>query len=247
MRGDFRLWFGSVAVMLACAGSVCAGQGAGAITGRVRLTGPAPAPVMVQPVHDAAVCGRRARALRSLMLGPDQSVRDAIVYIDPSGSWAKTRSQDEPTVVLDQRDCEFVPRIQIARSGAPLILKNSDPLLHVVEIDSLSPTNQPKTLLMVATPYAGFEKRYQLANFTEPTLLRARCGNGHNWMAAYIAVMPHPWAALTDANGEFNIRNVPAGLHKVYAWHEMLGTLMLEARVQGGRAAVVSFEFGGAP
>jgi hypothetical protein len=62
-------------------------------------------------------------------------------------------------------------------------------------------------------------------------------------MAAYIAVMPHPWAALTDENGNFTLRGVPAGTHKLYVWHEVLGTLVREVKVIGDRPNTANFEF----
>jgi hypothetical protein len=213
----------------------------GVITGTVRLKGNAPAIPKVFPASDLDVCGERARATQVLLFGTNQTVRSAIVYLEAVNGKAKQTNGTE--VVLDQRDCEFVPRVQIAHSGAPLILRNSDPVLHVVRIEALSGTNGPVTLLNAATPYAGFEKKYQLANFRDPTLLKAACSNGHDWMAAYIAVMPHPWAAVTDENGNFVLHNVPAGRHKLYAWHEVLGTLVREVKVTGDRATNIEFEF----
>ena len=223
-----------------CLLPACAAEN-GVITGTVRLKGNAPATPKAFPAFDLDVCGERARATQVLLLGTNRTVQGAIVYLGAVNGRAKQTNGAE--AVLDQRDCEFVPRIQIARSGAPLILKNSDPVLHVVRIDALSSTNGPTTLLAEATPYAGFEKKYQLANFREPTLLKASCGNGHDWMAAYIAVMPHPWAAITDENGSFVLRDVPAGTYKLYAWHEVLGTLTREVKVAGGRSVAVEIEF----
>lgn len=243
-RRELKLWFISAVISAACFSTVRAAQnGSGAITGMVRLNGKAPPPAIYQPDHGSEVCGNRPRVAQSLLLGTNQCVQNVIVYLDQDVSVVKARFQGNTATVLDQRECEFVPRIQIGRSGARLILRNSDPILHVVRIDSLSATNQPKTLLTVATPYAGFEKKYQLANFREPTLLRVGCGNGHKWMAAYIAVMPHPWAALSDANGKFTLRDLPAGTHKLYAWHEVLGTLTREVKVPGGRTVTVDLEF----
>ncbi len=176
------------------------------------------------------------------MLGTNQTVRNAIVYL--TGYTQNTPSSGtNDAILLDQHDCEFVPRIQIARSGMPLLLRNSDPMLHVVRIDLMSSTNGQRMLLKAATPYAGFEKIYHFANFREPTLLQVTSANGHEWMAAYIAVMPHPWAALTDENGRFTLRNVPAGTHKIYVWHEALGTLTTEVRVSGERSVVADFQF----
>jgi hypothetical protein len=97
--------------------------------------------------------------------------------------------------------------------------------------------------LRAATPYAGYEKIYQLANFREPTLLQVTSGNGHEWMAAYIAVLPHPWATLTDENGRFTLRNVPLGTHKIYVWHEALGTMARDVRVNGEGSTTADFQF----
>jgi hypothetical protein len=216
-------------------------NGEGVISGTVRLVGPAPSIPTMTPLADFDNCGNEARHMQSLSLGADQAVRDVIVYLDgyPQNGGSGTNG----SIVLDQRNCEFVPRIQIARSGAPLILRNSDAVLHVVRIESMSGTNGSRTLLQAAMPYAGYEKTYQLANFREPTLLHASAGNGHEWMAAYIAVLPHPWAALTDENGRFTLRNVPPGAHKIYAWHEVLGTLTRDVTVNGNRSTTVDFEF----
>jgi len=226
--------------------SVRAADNGSAITGTVRLKGKPPSIPKIEVTVDPDVCGGGARATRELLLGSNQTVRNAIVYLDgpsPTADGGATNA----VITLDQRDCEFVPRIQIARSGASLLLKNSDPILHVVRIDSMSGTNAAKTLLEVATPYAGYQKIYQLANFREPTLLRVTSANNCEWMAAYVGVMPHPWAASTDENGRFTLRNVPAGPHKIYAWHEVLGTLTREIRVSRGRDTTVDFEFPAAP
>lgn len=226
--------------------SLRAADNADTITGTIRLKGKAPAIPRIDFALDPDVCGSGARATRELLLGSNQAVRNAIVYLDGPAQYG-TPDATNTVAMLDQRACEFIPRIQVARSGAPLLLKNSDPVLHIVRIDSMSGTNAARTLLKVATPYAGYGKIYRLANFREPTLLRVTSGNSYEWMAAYIAVMPHPWVALTDENGRFTLRNVPAGPHKIYAWHEVLGTLAREVRVNGGRNAAVDFEFTAAP
>lgn len=221
---------------------VFAQNGPGTISGTVRLIGTPPTITTVLPQTDFDMCGTAARPTQSLLLGTNQTVRNAIVYL---AGYAQSNPSfgTNDTIVLDQRDCEFVPRIQVARSGMTLTLRNSDPILHVVRIDLMSSTNGQRMILKAATPYAGFERVYHLADFREPTLLQVTSGNGHEWMAAYIAVMPHPWAALTDENGHFTLHNVPAGTHKIYAWHEVLGTLISDVHVSGEHGAVADFQF----
>jgi hypothetical protein len=232
------------AVALFWSGSARADNGLGSISGSVRLTGPVPAIPLVYAEQDIDVCGPQARQVQSLVLGTNQAVRDAVVYLGAVGPDGRHSTNDTAVAVLDQRDCEFVPRVQIAPSGATLILRNSDPVLHVVRIDMMSGTNVPTRLLNVATPYAGYEKTFKLANFREPTLLKAACGNGHGWMVAYLAVMPHASAALTDENGRFMLAGVPTGAYKLYAWHEVLGTLVRDVKVSRGRVTSVDLEFG---
>ena len=229
---------------LICKASIAAGaeSGQGIVSGIMRLAGSPSVVSAVKPQMDSEGYGSRAQTVQSLLLGTNQAVREAIVYL-AEVAVNSANHETNNVAILDQRDGGFVPRIQIARGGAPLILRNSDPILHVVRIDAMSSTNNSRTLLKTATPYAGYEKKYQLANFGEPTLLRVTSGNGQDWMAAYIAVMPHPWAALTDENGRFVLRNVPAGKHRIYAWHEVLGTLVREVQISGARTGTVDFQF----
>ena len=223
---------------------ICTAEtGDGSIAGTVRLRGNAPNIPLVYAEQDPDVCGDGARPSQSLLLGTNQAVEDVIVYLAGPMSGGAHASSDSVPAILDMRNCEFVPRIQIARAGATFVLKNSDPVLHVVRIASMSGTNGPVAILKVAAPYAGFEKRWKLTDWHEPTLLQVTSGNGHNWLAGYIAVMPHPWAALPDENGRFTIRGVPAGTYKLCAWHEALGTLTRDVRVAPDRVATTDFEF----
>ena len=45
----------------------------------------------------------------------------------------------------------------------------------------------------------------------------------HPWMFAYIGVVDHPYFAVTDKDGNFTIKNVPAGKYTVEAVHQKAG------------------------
>jgi len=45
----------------------------------------------------------------------------------------------------------------------------------------------------------------------------------HRWMRAYIFVMEHPFFAITDAKGRFQIKNLPPGEYTLATWHESFG------------------------
>jgi len=53
----------------------------------------------------------------------------------------------------------------------------------------------------------------------ERGVMRIQC-DVHNNMSAYRVGFDHPYFAVTDADGKFEIREVPPGKYTVVAWHE---------------------------
>ena len=47
----------------------------------------------------------------------------------------------------------------------------------------------------------------------------------HPWMSAYWLILDHPYAAITDANGNFEIAELPIGTHEFMIWQEASGWL----------------------
>ena len=55
----------------------------------------------------------------------------------------------------------------------------------------------------------------------------------HKWMTGYAMTFDHPYAAVTDKDGKFTIKNVPAGAELTFwAWHEALNRFV--PAVEGG-------------
>ena len=42
----------------------------------------------------------------------------------------------------------------------------------------------------------------------------------HGWMTGYVRIFDHPYYAVTDANGNFEIKNAPVGKFRIVYWHE---------------------------
>ena len=42
----------------------------------------------------------------------------------------------------------------------------------------------------------------------------------HGWMTGYVRIFDHPYYAVTDENGKFEIKNAPAGKFRIVYWHE---------------------------
>jgi hypothetical protein len=47
-----------------------------------------------------------------------------------------------------------------------------------------------------------------------------RCNAGHVWMNGEMIVAKHPYYAVTDENGNFELTGVPPGNYEIVAWHE---------------------------
>jgi plastocyanin len=127
-------------------------------------------------------------------------------------------------VVLDQRGCMYTPRLAAARVGQEVIFVNSDPLFHNVR--SFSSQN-PEFNLAMPIKNQRISRR-----FDKPDLfMRAKC-SVHPWMGAYIAVIDHPYFAVTDANGAFEINHLPPGDYTLEFWHEYYGTVSQDISVK---------------
>ncbi len=59
-------------------------------------------------------------------------------------------------------------------------------------------------------------------------------------MSAYIVVAEHPYYALTDANGEFTLDDVPPGPYRLRLWHE--GVAVTETSFEKGKPKRYYFE-----
>jgi hypothetical protein len=65
-----------------------------------------------------------------------------------------------------------------------------------------------------------FTDRVITRNMNTPGLVNLRCNGGHVWMNAEMMVVPHPYYAVSDQNGRFELTDVPPGDYEVVAWHE---------------------------
>lgn len=144
----------------------------------------------------------------------NKGLAGVVVFINPERDEKLAVHPDlqaEPKpFVLDQPYCLFTPRIFAIRAGQTITAKNPDPIAHNVVIKGL------KNDQNVQIP-PGADKQLKLT--PESNALSVACGS-HPWMKGYGWCFDHPYFAVTDKDGNFEIKNVPAGNRKIVIWHE---------------------------
>lgn len=231
-----RLHLAVASVVFAAAVPLFAQQG-GTISGHVKLTGTPPAnariPMGADPNCLTINAGKRV-AQETVVRAADGSL--ANVFISLKGPFANTAGG--PAAVIDQRGCTYHPRIQGARVGQTLEVRNSDQTLHNIHSLSTKGNN-----FNTGQPQAGMVFKYQLKS--EEVMLHVKC-DVHPWMTGYIGVVNHPYYAVTDGAGAFTIANVPAGKQTIQVWHEKYGLLTQVVDVKAGATSNVDFAYAAA-
>jgi plastocyanin len=116
-------------------------------------------------------------------------------------------------VVMDQPCCAFEPRVLCVRQGQTVVFKNSSEIPHGVNV--LGTFNNPK-LNKVVPPGTELEVDKWVAYWAP---IPIRC-ESHKWMQGYVKVFNHPYYAVTDKDGSFEIKDAPAGEYNIVVWHE---------------------------
>jgi len=117
-------------------------------------------------------------------------------------------------VVIDQRKMAFIPHVVAVQQGTTVEFLNSDPVGHNVYWPSVS--GNKKLSHNLGTWPKGDKKPFQFNDLGVASLL---C-NVHPEMSGYVVVVPTPYFAITDKEGNFEIKNVPVGKYTLKTWSE---------------------------
>ena len=117
-------------------------------------------------------------------------------------------------VIIDQRKMAFLPHVVAVQQGTTVEFLNSDPVGHNVYWPSIS--GNKKLSHNLGTWPKGEKKPFQFNDLGVASLL---C-NVHPEMSGYVVVVPTPYFAVTDKDGNFEIKNIPAGKYTLKTWSE---------------------------
>lgn len=203
--------------------AVAVAQG-GTVRGTVTTAVAAQRPLRV--TLDARVCGAELPD-ESIVVGAGGALANAVVTLTGVKS---TTPIPEPQVTNEK--CRFLPRVQLARPGAQTKTTSHDPLLHTTNAQQ----DGGRTLFNVGLPVPGLVVARPLNG---PGLVRITC-NTHTWMRGFIVVTDEV-AAVTGADGGFQLANVPPGIYELRVWHETLKAAPVKVTVSAGTATAATF------
>lgn len=203
---------------------------AGAIKGTVVLKGTAPELKKLAVTIDQYVCGKE-KDPEELIVSPQGGIRSAVVWLDkpPATGGGEALAS---TTSMDQKECTFAPRVVVVPAGGKIDFLNSDRLLHNLHA---SPTANP--------PFNRTQPKGRTITiaFSHPEIIRVTC-DLHSWMRSWVVVAEHPFYALTNGAGEFELRGLPAGRYTLKVWQERLGTVSRDVVVGDQDPTAVTVE-----
>jgi plastocyanin len=210
---------------------------AATVTGTVKLTTPAPKMAAIPMGADPYCQSQHTTPAteEDVVAGPAGELANVFVYVkNISGNFAPPATP----VVLDQKGCQYHPHVNAIQVGQPLQIKNDDATLHNVHAMPVanSQFNEGQPVQgMVST------KKFDKA---EMTPFKIKC-DVHGWMHSYMAVMPHPFYAVSTSDGTFTIPNLPPGTYTIVAWHEKFGQTEQQVTVGAKESKAINFSFKG--
>lgn len=148
-----------------------------------------------------------------------KGLRFVVVHLEKAPAHAALARKER--VQVDQRDMLFLPRVVAIQQGQMVRFENNDLCNHCVRGNSLEMAN---VFNAVTPPGQPFDFNFKAHK--HPTLIDCPI---HAWMKAYVFTFDHPFFAVTDAKGAFEIRNLPPGKYDLVFRHADTG--MRETRV----------------
>ena len=136
-------------------------------------------------------------------------VSDAVVYAKLSNPVV---SVEKKQALIEQRDKQFVPYVTAIQVGTSVTFPNRDSVRH--DVYSLSPAKRFELPL-----YAGIPA--EPVTFDKEGFVTLGCSI-HDWMVAYIAVLPTPYFQVTGKDGRIVLEDLPTGQYTVQVWQPLL-------------------------
>ena len=216
-------------------GGASAADNSASLKGTVSFEGTAPKPSHIDMSQDP-LCVKAhptPAATEEIVVGANGGLANVVVYVS-DGLGSGTFPTPEQPAVLEQKGCQYRPHVLALQTHQKLDVVNSDETTH-----NIHPTPNNNREWNMTQPH-GMPLEQTFAR--EEIAIPVKC-NVHPWMKGYIAVFKHPYFAVTDKNGSFDVKGLPPGTYTITAWQEKLGTQSQKISIGAGETKIVDFSF----
>ena len=193
--------------------------GGGTLKGKFVYGGDVPKAAAIAVTADKAFCGKKPLTSEAVVVGEKGGLANVILFlylargdsvkVDPAYDALKGEA-----VRMDNVACRFEPHVALLWTEQKIVFGNKDTVGHNTKVDSSA---KPINPLLPAN--AELEVKFDEA---ERLPVSVGC-NIHPWMRGWLVVRDNPYFAVTDAEGNFEIKNIPAGDWTFQVWHESAG------------------------
>jgi hypothetical protein len=241
MRKSYYLLITTISVLaLSLSGRVSARVGnpadaTASLTGVVKFEGAAPKPLHIDMSADP-ICTKAhptPATTEDIVVGANAGLANVVIYVS-DGLAGRTFQPPQQPAVIEQKGCQYKPHVLAMQANQKLDVVNSDETTH-----NIHPTPNNNREWNMTQPH-GVPLEQTFAR--EEIAIPVKC-NVHPWMKGYIAVFKHPYFAVTDKNGGFDLKDLPPGSYTIMAWQEKLGTLTQKITVGAGESKTLDFAF----
>jgi hypothetical protein len=205
------------------------------VSGKINFEGTPPPATRIQMAADPYCASHAQNTMTEEVLVQDGGLQNVIVYVKSGHeNLGAFRPPTEP-VVIDQKDCRYVPHVFTMMANQPLEVTNSDSTLH--NIHSFPKSNP---VINVGQPVQGAKNSFKLTS-AEAEPMPFRC-DVHKWMNSYVGVFDHPFHTVSKEGGTYELK-LPPGKYELVAWHERYGTQTMNVEVAENDNKEIAFTF----
>jgi len=145
-----------------------------------------------------------------------ETVADAVVSLVPLDAPVSAPAPSAPHEIAQQNQ-EYASYVTVVQAGSTVMFPNRDTVQH--HVYSLSKAK--KFELPLYNPGAAESLVFDVSG-----VVALGC-NIHDWMLAYLVVVPTPYFAKSDDRGAAAV-SAPAGRYQLQLWHPRLATPLTE-------------------
>lgn len=221
--------------------------GKAVLKGKVVFDGDPPAPMplkdsIMKSMKDVDFCTSNNPVDQTWLVDPNnKGIQNVVVWLrapkDKYLAVPDDQKKRNDTVLIDQPVCQFEPHVvalyptyfdakekKQVPTGQTFKVKNSAKINHNTNLGGKITINPSKNLMLATDK----ELQYDAKAASKPDriasedLINIKC-DIHPWMTAKAWVFDHPFAAVTNKEGAFEIKGLPEGELTLAYWHESFG------------------------